>query len=57
MRSIRVHLADGTNFVTSINGTNEEIRQYYIGQTLNLGREEDRLVKVVDVEFLDNREE
>jgi hypothetical protein len=55
MRAIRVLLADNTDYVTDINGTNKEIEQYFVGQELNMGSgENDRMVKCVGVEFLDN---
>lgn len=40
------------NYTTSVNGSVPfaEIRQYFVGQTLNLGSVDDLLVKCVDVE-------
>lgn len=56
-RPIRVHLADGTSYETTINGPDGEIRRYFIGHDLQFGDTEakpfDDLRKVVDVEFLD----
>jgi hypothetical protein len=52
MRTIKVTFADGNSLITSINGTNEEINSYYLGNTFNLGREEDHLTIAVKVEFL-----
>jgi len=39
------------NYATSVNGacTNEEIRDYFVGQTLNLGRTGDNLQRCIDV--------
>ena len=52
MKTVRVTFSDGDSLTTSINGTPEEIRAYYIGQTFNLGTVADRLVQAVKVEFL-----
>ena len=57
LRPIRIHYEDGTTDTTSINGTDEEIRAHYEGQSFNFGDTEehprDRLLKCVRVEFLD----
>jgi len=57
MRAIRVTFEDGNTIETNINGTDEAIRRYYIGQEFQFGDTEehpkDKLVKAVDVEFLD----
>ena len=57
MRSIRVTFADGNTIETNINGSNETIRRYYIGQEFQFGDTEehpkDKMVKAVDVTFLD----
>jgi hypothetical protein len=34
MRACRVYLSNGTNYVTSINGTDDEIQRYFVGQAL-----------------------
>jgi hypothetical protein len=56
MRTIRIQWEDGNTTVTSINGTDEEIHQYYEGQYFNLGQPHDatadRMVMAVKVEFL-----
>jgi len=61
MRSIRVTFTDGNVIKTQINGTDEEIRQYYVGQLFNFGDTEakpgDDLVYGKSVEFLDTDEE
>jgi hypothetical protein len=55
-RSIKIHFEDGNTITTSINGTEEKIRQYYEGQAFNFGDRDwgdpDRMVKAVRVEFL-----
>lgn len=57
MRTVKVIFADGNSLVTSINGTDDEIRAYYIGKEFNFGDTEahpkDKMVKAVYVEFLD----
>ena len=53
MRIATVHLDDGTSYETSINGTDEEIRAYFVGQTLNFGTVGDDLKKCVKVEIRD----
>jgi hypothetical protein len=57
MRTIKVTYEDGNTTTTQINGSEEEIRRYYVGKTFNLGQPhdptQDRLVKAVSVEFLD----
>lgn len=37
MRACRVHLSNGTSYVTSINGTDAEIQDYFLGQMLVFG--------------------
>lgn len=54
MRTIKVTWEDGDTTITNINGTDEQIRQYYLNQVFNLGRgPDDYLVRAVSVEFLD----
>ena len=57
MRSIKVTFSDGDWLITNINGTNQEILDYYIGQQFNLGDGSggDRLVIATEVEFLIQR--
>lgn len=56
MRGIIVKFADGNTIRTSINGTEAEIRSYYIGKSFNFGDTEehptDKMVEAVDVIFL-----
>lgn len=55
-RPIRVTFADGNTLTTEINGTEEEIRAYYIGQRFNFGdtdaHPEDNMQAATAVEFL-----
>lgn len=52
MRSIKVTFDDGDHLTTSINGTDEEIAQYYLGQPFELADESGKHHAVI-VEFLD----
>ena len=56
MRAIRVTFEDGNTIETNINGTMEEIRAYYLGQSFQFGDTEehpgDKLVRAVAVENL-----
>lgn len=53
MRAIKVTFDNGNSIETNINGTNEEIEKYYLGQTFNLGNgPHDLMAKAVKVEFL-----
>jgi hypothetical protein len=52
MRFATVYLADGTSYGTSINGTDEEIRAYFVGQTLNMGEGgDDKMILCTGVEI------
>lgn len=57
MRPIRLTYSNGRVSETEINGTEAEIRQYYLGQWFNFGDTDshpaDDMQKVVSVEFLD----
>jgi hypothetical protein len=60
MKAIRVTFSDGNTIETSINGTDEEIRQYYLGNLFNFGDTDehpaDNMQAAVDVTFLDRPE-
>jgi len=57
MRTVKVTFADGNTITTRINGTEAEVRRYYLGQVFNFGDTEehpaDNLQRAVSVEFLD----
>lgn len=54
MRTVKVTFEDGNSLVTSINGNDSDIREYYkIGNVFNLGTDSDNLQKVKTLEFLD----
>jgi len=47
MNAYRVYLADGTDYVTSMNATLEEAVRYFVNKELNVGQGgEDRMVRV-----------
>lgn len=55
-RSVIIHFEDGNTIPTDINGTEEEINDYYLGKYFNFGDsndDRDKMVKAVRVEFLD----
>lgn len=52
MRTVKVIFSNGDSVITNINGTEAEIRAYYIGKVFNIGTCNDLLVKAVSVEFL-----
>lgn len=57
MEAYRVYLNDGTSYETSINGTQEEIEAYFVGQWLNMGRVKDNMKRCIRVEKLENNME
>lgn len=52
MKTVKVTFDNGDSTITNINGTESEIKEYYIGNIFNIGTYEDYLVKAVSVEFL-----
>lgn len=52
MKSIRVQFSNGNSLVTSINGTDEEIRAYYIGRLFEMS--EGVMARATEIEFLDS---
>lgn len=53
MKTVKVTFDNGDSTITNINGTESEIKEYYIGNIFNIGIYEDCLVKAVNVEFLE----
>lgn len=56
-RSIKVTFENGDSITTEINGSEEEINNYYLNKTFNLGpmgSSEDKMTKAINVEFLNN---
>lgn len=54
MRTITVYYENGDKVTTRINGTEEEIKDYYLGRYFNLGAENDDMQKAVKVEFVND---
>ena len=53
MRHVKVITETGYSWESNINGTNEEIRQYYIGKYFDIGNYPyEQMDKVVDVKIL-----
>ena len=53
MRLVKVGFKNGDSITTRINGTEQEIRDWYkIGSPFNLGIVDDNIQKVVSLEFL-----
>lgn len=53
MRTVKVSYSNGDTITTGINGTDEEIRQYFaVGRAFNMGVDDDLMARVTDVEFL-----
>ena len=50
---VKVLFENGDYIKTTINGTKEEIRDYYVGNYFNIGNVEDNLQKCTEVEFVD----
>ena len=53
MKTVKVTYDNGDSIITNINGTESEIRDYYIGNIFNIGTYEDYLAKAISVEFLE----
>ena len=53
MHTVKVTFEDGNFLTTRINGTEEEIKDYYeIGSPFNIGSVEDDIQRVSKLEFL-----
>jgi len=53
MKNIKVFFENGDSLTTKINGTEIEIKAYYVGKVFNVGCVEDDLQKAIGVEFID----
>lgn len=51
-RSIKVTYSNGQEVFTAINGTDEEVKKYYIGQWFNFGIDGDNMQQAIKVDFL-----
>ena len=54
MKTIKVIFENGDYLYTKINGTKEEIKNYFIGRIFNVGTVKDDLRKCINVEILYN---
>lgn len=53
MKTVKVIFENGNSITTRINGTTEEIKEYYaIGTPFNIGSVDDDIQKVKSLEFL-----
>jgi hypothetical protein len=55
MRTIKATFENGDHLVTSINGTDQDIRAYYLGKRFNLGDGAggDNVQVCIEIEFMD----
>lgn len=53
MRTVKIFYANGNYEITRVNGTEEEIKNYYVGATFNIGTVSDNMQKCTHIEFLD----
>ena len=53
MRTVKVFFKNGDSITTRINGTEDEIRAYYVGKVFNIGNTEDDLQEAAEVKLLD----
>ena len=54
MRTVKVTFGNGDSLTTCINGTEEQIRAYYVGKWFNLGTDADDMQQAISVEFIGN---
>lgn len=54
LRAVRVYFDDGDSLLTEINGTVEQIEQYFLNKTFNIGCAEDKMKKCTRIEFLED---
>lgn len=52
-RNVRAIFEDGNCIKTEINGSKEQIREYYLGKSFNFGIDGDKMSKCVNVVFMD----
>lgn len=53
MKAVKVTFDNGDIITTKINGTEAEIKSYYLGKIFNVGILEDCLARAVNVEIID----
>jgi hypothetical protein len=49
---LKITTESGNSWTTWINGTKTEAKEYYLNKSFNTGTVEDRIEKVIKVEFL-----
>lgn len=54
MIELRVIMENGDYFYTRFNDTEEIASQYYIGKLFNMGTVEDKIVRCVGIEVINN---
>lgn len=52
MQTVKVIWSNGDSTITRINGSRDEIINYYSGQFFNIGIVEDEIVQCVEIIFL-----
>ncbi len=53
MKTVKVSYSNGDSIVTSINGTDNEIKAYFaIGRPFNIGSVDDNVQRVMALEFI-----
>ena len=50
--TVKITFANGDHLISTINGTKEEVHDYYINEIFNIGAVEDNMQKCIKVEFL-----
>ena len=53
MRTIKATFENGDFIITKINGTEEDIKKWYLGNMFNLGVVRDNMQKCIAVEFIE----
>jgi len=52
MNTFKIIYSNGDHMTTGFNGTIEEAKAYYLNNIFNIGRVEDKIVKVISVKQL-----
>lgn len=54
-KDVRIFFENGDSAITMINGTTEQIEQYYLNKTFNIGTVNDNMQKCIRIEFLEDK--
>jgi len=56
MKTVKVFLTDGDSYITDINGTDKEIKEYFkIGKIVNIGAgEKDKITRIKRIKIYKN---